>query len=213
MSHHFGNITTQKPHINHTLSEWEEANIFQKWTFTLINGLLNKGKQVVLQSDDLLRICSRDETGQLLPTLMNTWRTSREVYKIPRLMIALWRAQYLEYTCVAILTLFEGLTRIASPVILGYFLTSLSDIKSLDYIPFMWAAILGILSFLQSLSHHVLFFYSYRLGWNWKNAISALVYDNLFKLQTNNHGTSNIGAGNLVNLISNDVASFELLAV
>eukprot|EP01041_Mallomonas_annulata_P004968 gene4968-9939_t len=196
-----------------TLSEWEEAGTFQKWTFTLINDLLNKGKTVALQTDDLFRMCSHDKTRNLLPTLKNTWRTSTGVYKIPRLMIALWKAQYLEFTSVAVLSFFEALTKVASPVILGYFLTSLSDTGSLDYIPFMWAVILGFITFVQSFNRQLLFFTAYRMGWNWKNATTALVYDNLFKLQTNNRGTSNIGTGNLVNLISNDVASFELFAV
>eukprot|EP01041_Mallomonas_annulata_P002395 gene2395-4646_t len=210
MNPEFDYIGTSKPPA---LSEWEEADTFQKWTFSLINNLLNKGGKVALQSDDLFRMCSRDKTKHLLPTLMNTWRTSTGMYKIPRLMIALWKAQYFEFSCVAVLSVFEALSKIASPVVLGYFLTSLSDVNSLDYVPFLWAVVLGFIIFLQSFYHQLLNFTAYRMGWNWKNATTALVYDNLFKLQTNNRGTSNIGTGNLVNLISNDVASLEPLAV
>eukprot|EP01041_Mallomonas_annulata_P016199 gene16199-33962_t len=205
--------TNQKTDIPVQLSQWESKNIFEKWTFRIVNELLNKGQRHPLQCDDLLTICGRDRSGYLLPKLIETWTNSTRVLLIPRLLMALWKFKFYEYTTIAFLAFYEGILRIASPIILGYFLTSLTNTDSPEYIPYVWAAVLGILSFVQSFNHHLLFFTAYRMGWNWKNATTALVYDNLFKLQTNNRGTSNIGAGNLVNLISNDVASFEILGL
>jgi ABC-type multidrug transport system fused ATPase/permease subunit len=74
-----------------------------------------------------------------------------------------------------------------------------------------WAAIISALGFAQAAVHHVLYFYSMRMGWNWKNACTALIFDALFRLQ----GTKlkSLKTGKMVNLISNDVSRFEEFAV
>ena len=64
---------------------------------------------------------------------------------------------------------------------------------------------------LQVLIHHVLFFYSMRVGWNWRSVTQALVFEHLLSLDSSS--LENSSKGNLVNLISNDVDKFERFTV
>ena len=57
--------------------------------------------------------------------------------------------------------------------------------------------------------HHILFFMTMRMGWQWKTATTGFIFNSLFKLK----GINITGTGKLVNLISNDVSKFEEFAV
>jgi len=48
-----------------------------------------------------------------------------------------------------------------------------------------------------------------RLGWNWKNATTAMIYKRLFKIKGNSLSSANIDMGTMVNYISNDVSRFD----
>jgi len=52
-----------------------------------------------------------------------------------------------------------------------------------------------------------------RLGWNWKNASTALVHLKLLHLDSGVLQSSGSGTGMMVNLISNDVSRFEEFAI
>ena len=52
-----------------------------------------------------------------------------------------------------------------------------------------------------------------RVGWNWKNASTALVHLKLLHLDSGVLQSSGSGTGMMVNLISNDVSRFEEFAI
>jgi hypothetical protein len=51
------------------------------------------------------------------------------------------------------------------------------------------------------------------MGWNWKNASTALVHLKLLHLDSGVLQSSGSGTGMMVNLISNDVSRFEEFAI
>jgi ATP-binding cassette subfamily C (CFTR/MRP) protein 4 len=73
--------------------------------------------------------------------------------------------------------------------------------------------LLSGIGFLQVFIHHVLYFHSMRVGWNWKNASTALVHLKLLHLYSGVLQSSGSGTGMMVNLISNDVSRFEEFAI
>jgi len=49
---------------------------------------------------------------------------------------------------------------------------------------FIMAGVLGALGIFQTLIHHILFFFSMRLGFNWKNATTGMIFNKFFFLNS-----------------------------
>lgn len=197
------------PHEEHS-SEWDSANFWEKWTFSVANQLLDTGTKKKLQLDDLLHLSNHDSTEKIIHNLKYCYERSKEFSFLPRLLIAMLTSFPREHALIVFFTLVEGATRVALPAILRLLLNSLGNGSS-DRTTFGWAALLGGLSLVQCFVHHVLFFLTMRLGWNWKISTTGLIFDRLFKLNT--ASVSQFDTGKLVNLISNDVARFEEFSV
>ena len=187
-------------------SEWDEANFYTKWTYNLINKIINDGATRPLKFDDLMRVPRRDRAKILFPQLYKHYHNSSRCGFIPKLLVALVKVGWDEAIIVNILTLVEGAIRVAMPTLLISLLNALTNDES-DAIANQWAAILSGLSILQTVIHSILFLYSWRIGWNWRVATTALIHNTLFHI--NNSSIQASGSGRLVNLISNDVSRFE----
>ena len=204
--------------------EWDSSSFYGKWTFTVAAPMLEKGYHSPLQAEDLMRLPQHERTVGLLQTLeralasaplqsssaRSTWY---QLLLLPRILRALIRANWVEVSVITFYTVAEGIVRIASPVVLFYLIEGLQETsKGEDFSrAYFYAGLLGLLGVAQTLIHHVLFFYSMRLGWNWKCALSALLYRSLFKLNAASIGQA--GTGRLMNLISNDMTRFEEFSV
>ena len=90
---------------------------------------------------------------------------------------------------------------------LSYLLDSLENDS--DQECYKWAAVLSGIAFVQVVIHHIFVFVAMRTGWNWKNATTALIHENLIQMDVNILQSSGSGTGMMVNMISNDVARFE----
>eukprot|EP01040_Poterioochromonas_malhamensis_P019260 gene19260-22703_t len=100
----------------------------------------------------------------------------------------------------------NGFPRNASVVFL---LDALQNADS--YKAYRWAGLIAALGVLQAIVHHILFFVTMRIGWNWRTSCTGLIYDALFKLEgADMHSVQN---GKMVNMISNDVTRIEEFAV
>ena len=131
---------------------------------------------------------------------------------MPKLLLALLKANWYENVVIGLWSIGEGAVRIASPVILRLLLQSLqypADAQQ-SRNAYMYAGILGGLGVVQCIIHHVLFYYSMRLGQNFMIASTSLIFHNLFNLRV---GGSRFTTGELVNFISNDVGRYEEFAV
>lgn len=192
-------------------SIWDDAYFYNKWTYRVVNPFLELGISKTLQQEDLLVLSDRDRVKELLPTLLDEYKKAKPTIFFPRLLVAMIRAHW--YMCVVIVlyTLLEVACIVMLPVILFRFLKTLANPDSTGRENYQWAAILGGLGIVQTVSHHILFFYSMRLGWNWRSSVTGLIYDRLFKLNSNMKST--FTTGKLVNLISNDVARFEEFSI
>ncbi len=157
-------------------------------------------------------IASVDSSSQLLKKLKVNYRNSKPFWFIPRLMVALFKTSGWNCAIIVSLTMTESSIKIALPVILNFLLQSLEKNDSVGT-SYMWASILGGLGIVQTVTHHVLFFYSMRAGWNWKNGCTALIHDRLFYLDGGKLQGAKTSTGMMVNLISNDVARFEEFSV
>jgi hypothetical protein len=194
-------------------SDWDTANIFSKWTFTVAYKMLRLGLQKPLQLDDLMILPKHDHASTLIPDLAKAYKVHTSAYKIPRLMVAAYHCHKDIVFLSGFYTFLEGALRIACPVVLGLFLESLQDTNTGRTMAFLLAFAISILNLFQAVTHHVLFFYTMRLGYNFRTSTVGMIFDTLFKLPGGALDSSEIDTGVLVNLISNDVARFDEAAV
>lgn len=166
-----------------------------------------------LQFDDTFPVSGHDRVERLTKLLSNSYLNSKSCFGLPRLLVALLRCHEFEYSIVMMYAFIEGCIRIMSPVVLLWFLQDLESSSVPVWRPYMFAALLGTMNLAQTLIHHVLFFFSMRLGWNWKAATTGLVFQRLFLLSGGKATNDTKSTGKLVNLISNDVSFFEEFSV
>jgi hypothetical protein len=186
-------------------STWESATFWEKWTFSVANAMLKEGQLKALKFEDLLDIAEVDTSEPLVESLRGAYATSKKFWIFPRIFVALFKINVRYWLIIVFYTIVEALIRIALPLTLIFLLHALQSDSAKD--GFIWAGVISTLSLLQVLSHHVLFFFSMRVGWNWKNATTALIYEGLFKLSSS--ALQATMTGRMVNLISNDVARLE----
>jgi ATP-binding cassette subfamily C (CFTR/MRP) protein 4 len=193
------------------MSEWETASFWSKFTFSVANRMLKKGSTSDLQFDDLVEITKNDFSNVLVEELKIQYKKSTAFYFIPKLFVAFFNTNRQIWILISLFMLLEGIIRILLPVSLIFLLGALNN-KSLKTEQYQWAFIISGLSLFQSFVHHIVFYFSMKIGWNWKNACTALIHEKLFELNASTLQSSGNGAGKLVNLISNDVARFEDLS-
>lgn len=215
--------------VSDGISEWDVASSFAQFTYQVANPMLALGQKQALQFDDLMQVSARDKVTPLERDLKVAYANSRKIFGIPRIYIALMNAHFNMMIVCAIFSILEGSVRVLMPIVLSWLLSALADSNTSDSEAYTYAAILGSLGLIQTLVHHTLYLFTMRMGWNWRAAVTALIYDRLFYLNgsTNiNTGTStSVGAvgdvkgngtlntGTLINMISSDVQRIELSAV
>lgn len=167
------------------------------------------GEKRPLQFDDLIEIPEVDRAKNVLKNLKDIYIRSHSFWFIPRLMVALNRMVFYEMLLSVVYTIIEGVIRIALPLLLVFLLDALQ--KGDSYRSYRWAGLIAALGVLQAIVHHILFFLTMRIGWNWRTSCTGLIYDALFKLEgADMHSVQN---GKMVNMISNDVTRIEEFAV
>ena len=134
-------------------SEWEEANAYMKWTFSVANPMINEGMKGPHQTiDDLMLLSEDDHSKPLVDRLIIEYNAPKKFhYYFPRLIYSFFRAHSGKLLIVHLFAASEGCTRIASPVIINYLLQALlvpgpSGLAD----SFKYAGILGILNLVQT---------------------------------------------------------------
>ena len=170
--------------------------------------MLKVGEKKTLEFDQLLHIPQKDCSGEMLPLLREAYKTSEAFWFLPRLMVALIKFSWIDLTIVSVLTMVDAVGMLVTPYLLSSLLAALEDGES-DRQCYMWAALLTGLAFFQVFNRHVYVFIAMRVGWNWKNATTALIHEKLIQMDVNILQSSGSSTGMMVNMISNDVARFE----
>ena len=190
------------------LSEWEKASTFTKWSFSVANPMLRVGQEKPLEFDQLLHIPKKDRSDEMLPLLREAYKSSKPFWFLPRLMVALMKFCWFDLTIVAVMTVVDATSMLITPYLLSSLLAALEDEES-DRQCYMWAALLTGVAFFQVFNRHSYVFVAMRVGWNWKNATTALIHEKLIQMDVNILQSSGSSTGMMVNMISNDVARFE----
>ena len=198
-----------------THGEWDTANLYDRWTFTLAAEMIERGYKTPLKMHDLMKLPHNDHVSGLVKSLEDALAKTdgKGFLGMPRVLVALFKARSSQIWIILFFCITEGLIRIASPALLFNLVEGLQERTHGDDFTgvYIIAGILGVLAIVQTFVHHILFFMTMRVGWQWKASVIALLYQNLFKM--NAASLSSTGTGKLVNLVSNDVSRYEEFAV
>ncbi|KAF7274137.1 hypothetical protein GWI33_013181 [Rhynchophorus ferrugineus] len=192
-----------------TKNPFEGASIFSRLFFTWTFPLFLKGFKYGLKENDIFAHLRSHDSEIQGDKLERQWNLEVQNGKTPSLWRALFKVFGTELICSWILMCFFEVVRIFLPIALSRFLdyyepnTLLTKEQA-----YMYAGLVSGSIFVQTMLIHHYFFYAYHLGQKIRSATSSLVYRKAIKLSRSALGETTIGQ--MVNLISNDVARFEL---
>jgi len=151
--------------------EWDAASgwsgILLRWTFSVATPMIERGLKVPLQANDLMELPVSMRPSSVVPRLAEAYRDQGDIssfFGVPRLIRALIQISRHDLSVTFPLTFIEGYLRILSAVILRFLLEELENPG--DYRgAYRYATILCISTISITIIHHILFFFSMRLGY------------------------------------------------
>jgi hypothetical protein len=191
------------------LRSWQQSSEYLKWTFSVANPVVTVGAERPVELDDLVPLEDEDKTRDLVALLRETYAVTKKLIIFPRLLLALWKAHISRIGWSGLHTLLEGATRVVIPVFLAYLLDELVDEESPKWRAYVWATAIVVVTFIQIVLHHVLFFLTAKVGWHFRITCIGFIFDNLMSVNMDTLRSLPGGTGQLVNLISNDVSRFD----
>lgn len=188
---------------------YREANLLSKLFFTWLWPLFYKGYSTDLSEEDLYPTLSQHDSTMLGDKLEKEWYKQLASKKEPSLWKALLHVFGSELFWLGVVFAFNELfARLAQPLILSQLLQYYEpDSTMTKKEAYIYSALIGVSAAFVMLCQHNYLLYQMALGVKIKVAASALVYRKALKLSRSSLAETNIGQ--MVNLISNDVARFE----
>lgn len=212
----------------------ETANIFNRMFLWWTLDLFVKSAKADLEESDIYQPLKDDESEKVTDHLEKYW--NRELEKLkkleytvskdgqkvplkrnarPKLYKALFRAFWLPYVIIGIYLFSQTcILRLFIPILQGWIITYFSrESNSTDQKneTLIYIACLVICTYFNSLSANHIILMSQQVGMRLRVACSSLVYRKALRL--NQTSLSQTGAGQIVNLLSNDVNRFDLLTM
>ncbi|XP_046746906.1 ATP-binding cassette sub-family C member 4-like [Diprion similis] len=194
----------------------ESSNILSKLFFWWTLPIFWKGAKSNLQITDLPDPPKSDESESIGNRLEREWRkelkrSSKNSEKQPSLARALFRAFWVPLALQGAAVFFkEMVIRLIVPVLQGWVISYFNPgQKSMDrQEALMYAGLMIFLSLVNVLIDHHYFARSYEMGMRLRVACSSLIYRKILRLNQSAFGRTAVGQ--ISNLISNDVARFDV---
>ncbi|KAG8034821.1 hypothetical protein G9C98_007897 [Cotesia typhae] len=190
------------------------ANIFSKLIFWWMNPFFLYGRTHDLQIKDLPNVLPDDRSEPLGDVLERNWKkeqdAAREEKRSPKLYTALKNTYLLSYSLFGFFVALGTAFRILQPYVMGLLIWHFdprSDSSTSE--AYTYASIVILLSFVLGLLEHHMNSKQTEFGMRVRVACSSLVYRKMLKLST--PAANKIAGGQIMNLLSNDVARFDYL--
>ncbi|RZB39027.1 multidrug resistance-associated protein [Asbolus verrucosus] len=190
------------------------ANVDPQWMVKFCY----KGTKKSLEVIDLYKTLTCDQSEQLTDNLEKHWneevvKAKLKIDAIPSLMRAIIKTFFWKYMGFGILLFFHVIVlRALQPVVLAYFINLFSDDQENTHNEmYISASILVLQSFLTVIFIHHIEFGQTAIGMRIRIAVSSLIYRKMLKLSNKSLGET--AAGQVVNLLSNDVNRFDIVTI
>ncbi|XP_055544991.1 ATP-binding cassette sub-family C member 4-like isoform X1 [Wyeomyia smithii] len=195
----------------------QDAGLFSVLTFWWTTDMFRKGSSRTLGLSDLYKPLNEDHADRLGDRLQVNWERQLEQRKKdpkrkPSLVKAIFRTFRLEWIWLSVLTVFgEIVLRIAQPILLGRLLLYFRRQADISYEQALYYAVGMVLTKAAS----ILVENQYSIctclnGVRTRIAVCSLIYRKSLRLSRNALGDTS--PGKVVNLLSNDVNRFDIVA-
>lgn len=214
----------------------ETANIFSQLFFWWMIDLFIKGAKTDLQESDIFQPLNEDDSKKVTDHLEKYW--NRELQKLkkleytlgkdgqkvplkknvrPKLYKALFGAFWLPYAIIGIYIFIQScILRILIPILQGWIINyfaeesnSTGEIEKNKTMIYIACLVICLFSTALMLNHIIIM--SQQIGMRIRVACTSLIYRKILRL--NQTSLSQTGAGQIVNLLSNDMNRFDLLTI
>ncbi|XP_018322221.1 probable multidrug resistance-associated protein lethal(2)03659 [Agrilus planipennis] len=193
----------------------EKAGVISKIFFAWIVKLCYSGVKRPLNKSDLYKCLRSDESELLTDTLENEWKRELEKCKLknkqPSLMLVvckMFAASYVLWGLLAFVV--AGIVKSFQPTILGLFIQQFSNSGENTFQnKLIYGSVLVFISLLCSFCQYQLVFKFAIIGMRIRVACCSLVYRKILRLSTKS--LRETAAGQVINLLSNDVSRFDII--
>ncbi|XP_078483709.1 ATP-binding cassette sub-family C member 4 [Ciona intestinalis] len=191
-------------------------NIFSFISFWWMNGFFRNGSKHDLKDEDMYQLLSDDKSEKLCYDLECKWKAELQRFystgKKPSLFRAVVKTYFSTWLFYVFMGVIEEVLRTINPLLIRWLLryfevnTNVPVSSAYLYATGIFA-ILILLTFL----HHVLYYYTQRLGWHLRAATCALMYKKTLRLSQKALAATT--TGQIVNLGATDVIRFDWLGL
>uniref|UniRef100_H2YL87 Uncharacterized protein n=1 Tax=Ciona savignyi TaxID=51511 RepID=H2YL87_CIOSA len=187
---------------------------FYRW----LNGFFTKGNKHDLKEEDMFQLLPDDRSEKLSYDLECHWKSELQRFsatgKKPSLFRAVLKTYFWEWTFYLFLGFIEvtEVLRTTNPILLRWLLRYFevnSDVTMAS--AYIYASGIFLILVILTFLHHVLFYYTQRLGWHLRAATCALMYQKTLRLSQKALAATT--TGQIVNLGSTDVIRFDWLGL
>lgn len=204
-------------------SPFRTANVYSRWTFHWMDGLMKLGSKRPLEEEDVYVLGKEDQAEFL------TEKLERATEKHSSLWMALASAYGSTYAEAAVLKVIQDLLAFAQPQFLRFFLAYISLYQAAGTSPkptadgpspikgFVIVAGMFACAMIQTIVLHQYFDKCYRTGMRIRSGLVALIYKKALVLS--NEERNNMPSGDTVNLASvdamrmQDLCTYGLIAI
>uniref|UniRef100_A0A336K3I0 CSON002942 protein n=1 Tax=Culicoides sonorensis TaxID=179676 RepID=A0A336K3I0_CULSO len=208
-------MESKKKEKEKTQNPVKKASFISKMTFAWTLPIFIKGTKKILSTEDLYEPLNSHKSDILGDKLDYAWdieveRCKNKEGKKPSLLRAGLKVFWWQITLIGIIEFVEEFfVRLLQPIFLAGLITDFSKESSENNIfdAYLYAIGIVMCSLIQVFMKHPCFFYQTHVGMQMRVAASSIIYRKVLRLTKNALERSSIGQ--VVNLLSNDVARFE----
>nr|CAD7398177.1 unnamed protein product [Timema poppensis] len=204
-------------------SDSKKREMIESQEITLGSGLLmwtvdlfKKGFKQDLSQDDLFEPLSKDKSQHLGDKLEKNWqhelKASEKTGHSPNLLKVIFMTYKREIIQLGVFQFFiELLVRMTQPYFLGQLLTYFQPgSETTKETAYLYAGALAACVFLNVFTQHFIL-QAFHLGMRIRVAFCSLLYRKILSLRLSRAALGETATGKVVNLLSNDVARFDLV--
>uniref|UniRef100_A0A8C7Y8B6 Multidrug resistance-associated protein 4 n=1 Tax=Oryzias sinensis TaxID=183150 RepID=A0A8C7Y8B6_9TELE len=191
------------------------ANLLSKIFFCWLSPLFRTGYRRKLEEDDMFRVLPEDASNRLGEELQRYWtqevQQAKKKLQPPKLSKALIQCYWKSYLLIGVYIFLEEVIKVIQPVLLGKLIEYFESYDTTQPVPvfeaYSYAAGISLSTFSLALLHHLYFYQVQRAGMKIRVAVCHMIYRKALCL--NSSGLAKTTTGQIVNLLSNDVAKFD----
>lgn len=194
-----------------------KANVFSKLVFGWILPFFKYGYSNDLEEKDLYNTTKKDLSEELGDELEKNWeieqKNAKQSKKQPKLINAIYKTFAKSYSVYGIILFLQAVVlRLTQPLVLAEYINYFDRVSKYSYAEgWAWAMGVILMALLNVFIMHQAGLGTQRVGMRCRVACCSLIYRKVLKL--NKSSLEQTAAGQVVNLLSNDVQRFDFASM